>query len=207
MTLSECTNYLLLQVERDVAARFEKRFQAVSVAKGDVLQDPGAPLQFVYFPETAVLAAGAETLAGEIVHVDLIGAEGVFGAFEACGSRQCFARLAVLMPGLVLRLAAPAYREMFDASPALRTAVHKHAELLIVEARHFVACNALHTVENRICRALLDVADRNPDSRASPLRRMRLLKSLASSARLWPRPWLRCSARGSSKQAAARSSC
>ncbi|HEY8572012.1 Crp/Fnr family transcriptional regulator [Phenylobacterium sp.] len=178
MSPSSPTNYLLSQIEPHALMAFEGRLTLMEVIRGQVLQEPGAEVEYVYFPETAVLSAGAETSAGEIVNVDLIGAEGACGAFEACGSRQAFARLAVLIPGKTWRMAAPAYRELFDRSSALRTAVHKHAELLIAEARQFVACNALHTVENRTCRTLLDLFDRCLGERSLPLTRDTLAQIL-----------------------------
>jgi len=165
------TNYLLNQVEPEVLAAYEPRFTLVEAPRDQLLQEPGRQVECVWFPETAVLAAGAETSAGETVNVDLIGPEGVFGAFEACGSRHAFARLSVLIPGKVWRLPAQAYRDLFDRSATLRTTVHKHAELVIAEARQFVACNALHTVESRTCRALLDLSDRRLGDRRLPVTR------------------------------------
>lgn len=178
MSLLSPTNYILGQIEPHALLPFEGRLTLLEVSRGQVLQEPGAEVECVYFPETAVLSAGAETAAGEIVNVDLIGADGAFGAFEACGSRQAFARLAVLVPGATWRMAASAYRDLFDRSPALRTAVHKHAELLIAEARQFVACNALHTVESRTCRTLLDLFDRCLGERSLPLTRDSLAQIL-----------------------------
>lgn len=153
-------NELLRGLKGFPAGGQQNRLRLVKLTKGEVLHLPGDPLDHVYFPETAVLALTAETHAGESVDVVLVGKEGVAGAFEACGSRQSFTRTTVQIAGEAWRLSATHYREMFDQTPALRTAVHKHVELLLVEARQFVACNALHTVENRLARTLLDIVDR-----------------------------------------------
>ena len=98
----------------------------------------------------------------------LVGPEGVFGAFEACGSRKSFARLDVEIGGAVLRIPAGYYREVFDGCAALRTSIHKYMEITVVEARQFVACNALHSVEARLARALLDACERADDRTLSP---------------------------------------
>lgn len=160
MVLQLVRNELLRGLRGFPGDRLQGRLRLVNLAKGDVLHLPGDPLDQVYFPESAVLALTAETHAGESVDVVLVGKEGVAGAFEACGSRQCYTRTTVQIAGEAWRLSAAHYRELFDSTPALRTAVHKHVELLLVEARQFVACNALHTVENRLARTLLDIADR-----------------------------------------------
>ena len=60
---------------------------------------------------------------------------------------------------------ASAYRELFANSTELRREVHKYMEMLLAESRQNVACNALHTVENRLARCLLDVSDRTKSRR------------------------------------------
>lgn len=112
-----------------------------------------------------MLALGLETVAGESVNVTLLGREGALGVFEACGSRQSYTRATAWVAGTVWRLPASVYRELFGNSSSLRREIHKYVEILLAESRQNVACNALHTVENRLARALLDVKDRSGDLR------------------------------------------
>ena len=154
------SNKLIRALGAEAKARFQERATRVKVARGDVLQQAAYDLDYVIFPETALLSAAIETIDGESVNVSLIGPEGVFGAFEACGSRRSFARLDVQIGGAVLRVPASHYREVFDESADLRTCIHKYVEVTVVEARQFVACNALHSVETRLARSLLDASDR-----------------------------------------------
>ena len=154
-------NSFLSLLEGDVGARFAAKFSMIQPARGQELQRPGEALDWVYFPESAVLSTAAETRRGESLDVVLVGAEGVVGAFEACGSRRATSRVTTLIAGRVCRLPAASYRELFDQSAALRTAIHKYVEVLLFEARQLVACNALHTVEARLSRVLLDALDRS----------------------------------------------
>jgi CRP-like cAMP-binding protein len=159
--LPNVRNSFLSLLESGVAERFASKFSLVQAARSQELQRPGEMLEWVYFPESAVLSTAAETRRGESLDVVLVGAEGVIGAFEACGSRRATSRVTVLIAGRVCRLPAASYREMFDQSPELRTAIHKYVEVLLFEARQLVACNALHTVEARLSRVLLDALDRS----------------------------------------------
>src|SRR3546814_6436377 len=84
----------------------------------------------------------------------------LFGAFEACGSRLSYARALVQISGDAWRIRAVHYRELFDQPAGLRIAIHKHIEALLVEARQLVACTAIHRVEMRMCRVLLDASAR-----------------------------------------------
>jgi CRP-like cAMP-binding protein len=65
-------------------------------------------------------------------------------------------------------MSAEDYRRMYASSEPLRTAVHKYVEILLTEARQFVACNALHSVEARLSRSVLEALERSRDGRALP---------------------------------------
>jgi CRP-like cAMP-binding protein len=153
-------NALIASVEPDLWAAFHDRFSALECAAGKDLQRPGDQVDTVQFPTTAVVVLGVETLAGESVNVALLGPEGAVGVFEACGSRQIYHRASVQFGGLLWQTSAANYRALYEASTALRTAVHKYMETLMVEARQYVACNALHSVENRLARTLLDACEK-----------------------------------------------
>jgi len=153
-------NALIASVEPEVWAQFHERFTALELAAGKDLHRPGEEVELVQFPTTAVIAMGVETLAGESVNVALLGNEGGVGVFEACGSRQIYHRASVQFGGLVWQASAATYRSLYEASVGLRTAVHKYMETLMVEARQNVACNALHSVENRLARTLLDACEK-----------------------------------------------
>ena len=118
-------------------------------------------VQWVWFPEDALICLDSENVHGESVTGGMIGWNGAYGAFEACGSRMSFTRGLVQIAGTGHRVRADHYRELFDQSTSLRLAIHRHIESLLVEARQLVACTALHTVESRLCRVLLDASDRS----------------------------------------------
>lgn len=153
-------NALIASVEPEVWAQFRDRFSALECHAGKDLQRPGDAVDMLQFPATAVVVLGIETLAGESVNVALLGPEGAVGVFEACGSRQIYHRASVQFGGLLWQTSAANYRQLYESSSALRTAVHKYMETLMVEARQYVACNALHSVENRLARTLLDASEK-----------------------------------------------
>lgn len=154
-------NALIASIEPELWAEYAERFTALTVARGATLQRPGEEVDQVQFPTSAVIVLGIETLAGESVNVALLGSEGAVGVFEACGSRQTYSRATVQFGGTIWQAPAAVYRALYEASSALRTAIHKYVETLVVEARQYVACNALHSVENRLARTLLDAADKS----------------------------------------------
>ncbi|MBJ7410671.1 MAG: Crp/Fnr family transcriptional regulator [Phenylobacterium sp.] len=154
------SNALLARLEPECFAQVERRLKPLQLERGDVVQRPGEDVQDVLFPLDAVLALGSETIDGESVNVTLLGREGALCVFEACGSRRSYTRAVVQVPGRALTLTASAYRDLFSQSANLRRSIHMYVEVLLAEGRQSTACNALHSVENRLARILLDMRDK-----------------------------------------------
>ncbi|MFC3077696.1 Crp/Fnr family transcriptional regulator [Phenylobacterium terrae] len=162
-------NLLLQRLEAETRAAFANRFQLVDMERGQLVQEAGLEVEWVWFPENGLISIACETVGGESVSGGLVGWTGAYGVFEACGSRMSYATATVQIPGDGWRIRAAHFRELYEASPAMRTAVHKHVEATLVEARQFVACNAIHSVENRLGRALLDMMARSRVGNVLPL--------------------------------------
>jgi len=167
--MSEQSNWLLKCVGPSVWARFEPRARRAQLTRGEVLQQPGDAVDRVYFPEGALIGLISAMPAGDTVQTSLIGWDGALGVFEACGTRQSAFLAEVQVGGPAWVLGDDDYRRMYEACASLRAAVHKYVEILLTEARQFVACNALHSVEARLCRSVLEALDRSRDGRLLPV--------------------------------------
>lgn len=173
-------NQLLRAIEPAVRTRFADKLQSGALKRGEVLYSQGSDLSQVYFPLSGLIGIQAETADGEAVESSLVGREGAIGAFEACGSRKFFAEAVVQIPGEAARMSAAAYRELFDASPDLRTAVHRYVEQLMSETRQFVLCNSLHPVEARLARIILEALDKSGIEDTLPLTHHALARMLGA---------------------------
>jgi CRP-like cAMP-binding protein len=69
---------------------------------------------------------------------------------------------------------------LFEASPGLRTAVHRYMEQLISETRQFVVCNSLHPVEARLARLLLEALGKSALDHTLPLTHQALARMLGA---------------------------
>ena len=154
-------NLILRAIEPAVRASFESRFERVALAKGQAVQETADEVEWVYFPVSGLIGMASETSGGESAQCTAVGFEGAIGVFEACGSRRAFYRAVVQVPGAAWRSRASTYRELFEESEGLRTAVHKMVELLLAESRQYVACNALHSLQSRLARLLADIQDKS----------------------------------------------
>jgi CRP-like cAMP-binding protein len=162
-------NVILASIEPDLRDRFEPAMRTIRLNRGETLYSAGVELDRVTFPLRGLVGIQAETADGGFVESALVGREGAIGAFEACGSRQYMAEAVVQIAGSAVQMTANTYRELFEASPALRTAVHIHVEQLLGETRQFVVCNTLHSAEQRLIRTLLEARDKSGAGDTLPL--------------------------------------
>jgi CRP-like cAMP-binding protein len=69
-------------------------------------------------------------------------------------------RVVVQMPTHVSKIASQRFRTLVATSEQLRNLCVEFNEVLLSQARIIAACNALHSVEARFCRWLLQSSDR-----------------------------------------------
>src|SRR6201999_2764219 len=105
--------------------QFDSRLRVVELARGEVLQRQGERIEKVYFPEGALIGLISAMPAGAAVQTAMVGWDGALGVFEACGSRQSAFLAEVQVEGPAWMMPGEDYRRMFEASDALRVAVHK----------------------------------------------------------------------------------
>jgi CRP-like cAMP-binding protein len=136
----------------------------VSLHQSEVLVEPGDLVEHVYFPHTAVISLLAVMRDGQTVETATVGRAGVVGGVAGFGPWRAFARVIVQMPGTAGRIPSSRFRAAIRHSDRLTTVVLRCAQSVVLQIQQTAACNALHSVEQRLCRWLLltqDYADTN----------------------------------------------
>ena len=138
----------------------------VALAQDQVLHARGRPIADAFFPEAGVVslvveARDSDGAASGSVEVAMTGREGLVGASvlldpDAVAVHEAF----VQIPGAAWRVPAQALREAVEASPALRQYLLRHVQFLVAQGAQAAACNARHTVPQRLARWLLMAHDR-----------------------------------------------
>jgi CRP-like cAMP-binding protein len=137
---------------------------AVSLGQGQVLTEPADFVEYVYFPHTAVISYLAVMKHGQTVETATIGRNGLVGGVAGLGRWRAFARVVVQVPGTASRMSSARFRAAFRQSDRLATLVLQCVQSIVVQIQQTAACNALHGVEQRLCRWLLltqDLANTN----------------------------------------------
>jgi CRP-like cAMP-binding protein len=156
----EVRNLVLAALKPDDRRALEPHFQFVSLASGDILYEPGYTIDWVYFPNTTVLSVVTVMADGRAVESDTVGYESVVGVLNALGAIPAISRTFVQIPGNAVRLSATQVRRRAEESPQLRRLLIRHAQANLAQAHQSVACNALHGLDERLCRWLLMSHDR-----------------------------------------------
>jgi CRP-like cAMP-binding protein len=127
---------------------------------GDVLQTAGEPIQAAWFPLSGLVSSVRRLDSESGVEVDAAGAEGFVGIELLLGGTVSPDAWTVQSPGRFARLEAQAFAEAVDREPALRRRALAYATAVLAVRGQWVACNARHTVEQRLAKWLLITADR-----------------------------------------------
>jgi len=127
--------------------------------RGVMLQDIGEEIEHVYFPHTGMVSLVAVMQSGATVETAAIGRWGVIGASAGLGARSAVARAIVQLPGTAAWISASHFHAAAAQSRAIRDLVVRYNDCLLVQVQQSVACNALHAMEARLCRWLLQTQD------------------------------------------------
>jgi CRP-like cAMP-binding protein len=153
-------NHVLNSISPKDREALAPHLKLVELESGDVLYEPDRPVDRVYFPNTAVLSVVMVMEDGRTVEADTVGFESAVGLIAALGASMSVNRTFTQIPGTVIGLPATRLRQQADESAALRMVLLRHAQANLAQAHQSVACNALHGVEQRLCRWLLASNDR-----------------------------------------------
>jgi CRP-like cAMP-binding protein len=153
-------NKLLASLPRGDFDRLLAHLSTITLQQGSVLTEAGEEVDHVYFPHYGMLSLLAVLRDGKAIETATVGREGVVGAMAGLGLYKSLVRVVVQMPMAASKIAAPHFRSVAAGSDPVRSLSIRYNEVLLSQARITAACNALHSIEARFCRWLLQCADR-----------------------------------------------
>ncbi|HLL29287.1 MAG TPA: Crp/Fnr family transcriptional regulator [Xanthobacteraceae bacterium] len=150
-------------------AAIEPNVKTGRFEQGKILYEQGGDIDQAYFPLTGMISIVALLKDGDkAVEVATIGNEGAAGTVTGFGPSHAFNRAIVQVSGLMSWLDARHLEAAVQRSNALRNHIVRYNELVTAQIQQSVACNALHTVQARLSRWLLQTHERI-DSNIIPL--------------------------------------
>jgi CRP-like cAMP-binding protein len=132
----------------------------VQLAQGAVLAEPGAEVDHAYFPLSGAVSLLIVSRDGKAIETGTVGREGVVSAMSGIEPCKSQVRAIVQLPMFARKIASTELRKAVSSSRAIADLCLRYNEVLLTQARISAACNALHKIEARFCRWLLQTRDR-----------------------------------------------
>jgi CRP-like cAMP-binding protein len=142
--------------------------RTIKLERDVMLHDVGEEIEHVYFPHSGMVSLVAVMQSGATVETATVGRGGVIGASAGLGARWTFRRAIVHLPSTAAWISGAQFHAAANQSQAIRDLIVRYNDLLMAQVQQSVACSALHALEARLCRWLLQSHD-SIDGDAIPL--------------------------------------
>ena len=134
--------------------------ETVPLVRDAVLSQAGDQIEHVFFPDHGAISLMIDMADGQTVATAAVGREGGLGLLSVLGPSPSAITAIVRAAGSASRIPSSRFHVAFNRSSAIRNVVLLHVRAILVQFQLGVACNALHPVEARMARWLLDLRDR-----------------------------------------------
>jgi CRP-like cAMP-binding protein len=153
-------NKLLAALSLSDFALLKPHLTTVVLEQGTVLCDTGEEVDHVHFLLSGMISLLIVMRDGKGIETATVGREGVFGAMSGLGIHHSKVRAIVQLPMFASRIASARLRKAAASSKAITNLCVNYNDALLHQAQVAAACNALHSVEARCCRWLLQTRER-----------------------------------------------
>jgi CRP-like cAMP-binding protein len=155
---------LLFALPAQEQARLIEGSDILNLTRGETVHEPGEPVDYVYFPLSAVFSLVSITLKGETVELCHVGTEGIVGISSLPWSRRIYQhrtlRTDVRLSGRALRMSAEHFMSVLGESTRLFSLLSRYLDILFGHLAMGATCNRHHSLEQRCIRWLLSMQDR-----------------------------------------------
>jgi CRP-like cAMP-binding protein len=150
-----------LLLEALPAAEWERagrNFKPIFMPLGDVLYEPAALVNHIFFPTTSVLSVSCVIADGRADALTLIGREG-FASVEVFLGGHSTSRVTVLSEGWGYRIRRELLGQACEQGGAMRSVLLRYAQSYITQVGQTISCNRHHSIVQQLCRWLLMFMD------------------------------------------------
>jgi CRP-like cAMP-binding protein len=156
-----CRNLLLAALPpADRDRLLQTTIDTVTLTLKEMLHTPGQPIQYVYFPGGGFCSIVTVLEDGSMVEVATVGREGLVGIHAmADGNPPVSAAMVQGGAPFCYRMTTEAFRDEMNRRGDFCDVVTRYSNALFYLIMQSTACNAVHTVEQRLARWLLMAQD------------------------------------------------
>ena len=133
--------------------------ECVSLPLGTIIHRDYEPIDYVYFPNQAMISLVATMENGATTEISLVGKEGMVGLPVILGGKSINYEAVVQVTGTAMRIKADTMKDLFESFPQLRKIILLYIQIRLSYISQLAACNRQHKIETRLARWLLLVQD------------------------------------------------
>jgi CRP-like cAMP-binding protein len=122
--------------------------------------EPNQPIEYAYFPLTGIASILTVMKGGKAVEVATIGNEGMVGLPLFLGVNITPSQAFTQVPGDSIRIKAEAFQKEVGRQGGFAKMLQIYTQALLVQISQGMACNGIHSIEQRAARWLLMTHDR-----------------------------------------------
>jgi CRP-like cAMP-binding protein len=153
-------NRILLGLPKKECDLVLSKLVLLDLRLNDLLQAAGQPMQYCYFPNTAMASILNVMTDGKSIEVGLAGWEGFVAMPVVAGFRSSACKVVTQAQGTAFRINADDMRTTLRTCPQLIVSLVRYSQEATMEVTQIAACNRLHEMEQRLARWLLMSQDR-----------------------------------------------
>jgi len=153
-------NLLLRVASEGVRTRIAGHLTSVEMKAGDVLYESGELINDLYFPTSGIVTLLMVTMDGQSSEVALVGNEGVVGIELFLGGESTLSRSFVQSAGHAYKLKRTYLEAELNRDNEFYHLLLRYTQALITQIAQNAACNRQHSIEQHLCRWLLQSMDR-----------------------------------------------
>jgi CRP-like cAMP-binding protein len=135
------------------------QLERVELSLAEVIYEAESEVQYVYFPETAVVSLLSTLENGATTEVGIIGREGMVGLNIFLGGSIAHDEAVVQAAGSAMRMRTSVLREELRVGSPLQLMLLRYTRAFITLITQSVVCGQHHTVDQRLTRWLLMMQD------------------------------------------------
>jgi CRP-like cAMP-binding protein len=152
-------NLLLASLSPSDFKLLEPHLHSAEFQQQKILFEAGQSLSKVYFPFDAIVSLVVALSTGEMIEAAMVGRDGVVGASAALDGNVALYRAIVQIGGHGATCDVGALKRAAMQSTTLHSLLIRHEQVLYAQAQQTAACNATHSIEERLARWLLRARD------------------------------------------------
>ncbi len=154
-------NRILNSLPQEDFERLLPDLEKVTLDLGQILYRAEGTIDYVYFPDYAMVSVVANTVNGQRTEVGVIGNEGMTGFDVLMGADYSLNENIVQIPDGAFRVKTGVIQKEFKRCGAFHDSFLRFARLLLLQISQTAVCNRLHSIEERFARWLLMSRDRS----------------------------------------------